>query len=465
MSGAKQHPSVVRSARTNAVYGAWERFIQGEDDIRGVRPEVAISWQRCRDQYRVDPFLSEAPVAASHLGHPLEHDIVITELGFRAAAISHEVAGAGGVVSIADAGGRVLAIWGDPATRAAAEETRLAPWFCWSERAVGTNGMGTALAGHSNVVMVRREEHWCKAMHDWSCVGVAVRDVVTGAPIAVMNISCLRSDLPQFATSWLGSAASSTQRRLRSRARSGAAELLAAYDLARSRCHEPVFAVDLAGKVVIADDLASVLLGVPASTPALDPATRWVPQLPALPEVVRLASQQAHENHDWTGSTHIYTHLADEPSAIRIEPVFLDGGLVGHVVTFGGPTCEQLPQGEVGIEPISKPRRVVGMCDNRMVLLRLPEVTLAESDGSDVWLSTDRGRMRAASAGLDKLDQELTGAGFLRAHRSYVVNTSRVREVERREKGELILVMDDENNTQVPVSRRNARAVRTALGI
>jgi transcriptional regulator of acetoin/glycerol metabolism len=36
-----------------AAYGAWERFVQGECDVRGVRPEVAISWHRCRDQYRV----------------------------------------------------------------------------------------------------------------------------------------------------------------------------------------------------------------------------------------------------------------------------------------------------------------------------------------------------------------------------------------------------------------------------
>nr|GLK33766.1 hypothetical protein GCM10017611_06090 [Rhodococcus wratislaviensis] len=108
---------------------------------------------------------------------------------------------------------------------------------------------------------------------------------------------------------------------------------------------------------------------------------------------------------------------------------------------------------------------MVGVRENRMVLLRLPEVLFAESDGNDVWLSTDQGRLRAASPGLDKLDHELTHAGFLRVHRQYVVNLNRIREVERREKGELILVMDDHENTMVPVSRRNARAVRLALGI
>ena len=64
-----------------------------------------------------------------------------------------------------------------------------------------------------------------------------------------------------------------------------------------------------------------------------------------------------------------------------------------------------------------------------------------------------------------QLDHELANAGFLRVHRRYVVNLGRVREVERRDRGEFILVMDDNENTVVPVSRRNAGAVRRALGI
>jgi DNA-binding LytR/AlgR family response regulator len=46
-----------------------------------------------------------------------------------------------------------------------------------------------------------------------------------------------------------------------------------------------------------------------------------------------------------------------------------------------------------------------------------------------------------------------------------VVNLGRIREVERGPKGELSLVMDDRADEVVPVSRRNAPAVRRALGI
>ncbi|MDT7639130.1 MAG: sigma-54 dependent transcriptional regulator, acetoin dehydrogenase operon transcriptional [Pseudonocardiales bacterium] len=446
------------------VHAAWERFVQGEDHVRGVRPEVVISWHRCREQYRVDPHLTEAPVAVVEVDHTPEHDVVFAELGFRAASIAHDVGSLSGIVTVTDATGRILGEWGDPATLAIATAANLAPWFCWSECATGTNGMGTALEAHGPVV-IRGAEHWCQAFHNWVCAGVAVRDVVTREPIAVLNISCWRSELPASAGSWLANAVTKTQCTLRRRARDSGAELVAAYTQARARSSAALAAVDTAGKVVIADDTASVLMGVPASTPAVDPTLRWNPGLPELIGAARYASKQAARNPDWVGSTQIFTHLADEPTPITIRPVFLSGHLIGNLVSFGTSDGEQLPHAEGSAHPRAQPRRLVAMRDNRMVLLRLSEVSYAESEGNDAWLSTDQGRLRAASQGLDKLDSELADAGFLRVHRQYVVNLSRIREIERGLKGELFLVMDDQTNKMVPVSRRNAPAVRRALDI
>jgi hypothetical protein len=223
--------------------------------------------------------------------------------------------------------------------------------------------------------------------------------------------------------------------------------------------------MDTAGKVVIADETASVLMGVPASTPAVDPTVRWNPGVPELIGAARYATRQAARNPDWVGSTQIFTHLGDEPTPISIRPVFSSGHLIGNLVSFGASEGAQPPPAEGSARPSAQPRRVIATRDNRMVLLRLPEVSFAESEGNDVWLSTDQGRLRAASQGLDKLEGELADAGFLRVHRRYVVNLSRVREVERGRGGELSLVMDDGTNQIVPVSRRNAPVVRRALAI
>jgi hypothetical protein len=425
---------------------------------------VAISWHRCREQYRVDPHLTEAPVAVAEIDHTPEHDVVFAELGFRAASIAQDVGKLNGIVTVTDATGRILGEWGDPATLAIATAANLAPWFCWSECAAGTNGMGTALEAHGPV-LIRGAEHWCEAFHNWVCAGVAVRDVVTREPIAVLNISCWRNDLPASAGSWLANAVTKTQCTLRRRARDSGTALVAAYTQARARSSAAMAAVDTAGKVVIADETASVLMGVPASTPAVDATLRWNPGLPELIGAARYACQQAAHNPAWVGSTQIFTHLADEPTSISIRPVFLSGHLIGNLISFGASEGEPLPPPERSAHPREQPRRLVAMRENRMVLLRLPEVSFAESDGNDVWLSTDRGRLRAASQGLDRFDSELGDAEFLRVHRRYVVNLSRIREIERGLKGELFLVMDDRANTMVPVSRRNAPAVRRALDI
>ncbi len=425
---------------------------------------MVLSWQRCRERYQVDPHLAEVPVAAGRVEHTLEHDMVFTELGGRAVSVTPEVDSLGGIVTVTDASGRILAAWGHPGTLARAHDSNLAPWFCWSECTAGTNGMGTALEAHGPVV-IRRAEHWCQAFHNWVCAGIAVRDVVTREPIAVLNISCWRTQLPPAAVGWLANAVSRTQWTLRKRARDSGLELVTAFTRAKARSGAALAAVDTAGKVVIADEAASALLGVPGSTPAVDPTLRWNPGLPDLAGVARYASKHAAHDPDWVGATQVLTRPAAEPTSLGIRPVFASGCLVGSLISFGVADGERLPQAQGSANPGAQPRRVVAMQDNRMVLLRPREVRFAESDGNDVWLSTDEGRLRAACHGLDRLGGELADAGFLRAHRRYLVNLGRVREVERGYKGELFLVMDGRANEKVPVSRRNAPTVRRALGI
>lgn len=192
---------------------------------------------------------------------------------------------------------------------------------------------------------------------------------------------------------------------------------------------------------------------------------RWKAELPEFIKAAEYAAEQAARNPDWVGSTQIRTRLTNEPTSISFRPVFLAEHLVGNVVSFGVSEGDPLhPRGE-DLPTRPQPRRMVAIRESRLVLLRLPEVCFAKSEGNDVWLSTDEGMLRSASPGLDRLDAELRDSGFLRVHRQYVVNLSRVREVERRDKGELVLVMDDRNQTMVPVSRRNTQTVRRALEI
>jgi hypothetical protein len=453
--------------RYQAVTAARERFLAGDDRVRGVRPEVATSWYRCREQYHVDPGLLEAPVASaqeeSSSEHTLEHEIVFAQLGGAAASIASEVESLGGVVTVADDAGRVLTVQGDKETLRRARDSNMAPWSCWSEGATGTNGMGTALEA-PGAVLIRGPEHWCRGFSEWVCAGVAVRDAVTDDPIAVLDVSAWRANLPPEAAGWLSRAVGGARSILRQRARHSGAELAAAFTRAQTRSGPALAALDANGKVVIADENASLLLGVPAHVPALDPAVRWQPALD-LRRLARHATAQASADRNWVGSTQVVTWVSREPCKLSLQPVFLADQPIGTLALFGAeggdPIEHEAPEGMTG-----SPARIVGLSGDRMVLLHRPEVHFAEADGNDVWLVTaDEGRLQAAVRGIDKLEEELIGSEFLRVHRRFLVNLSCVRAVERGPRGELSLIMDGTGRESVPVSRRNVPAVRRALGL
>jgi sigma-54 dependent transcriptional regulator, acetoin dehydrogenase operon transcriptional activator AcoR len=427
---------------------------------------VATSWYRCREQYHVDPGLSQAPAASGHdepTGeHTLDHEIVFAQLGGAAASIANEVESLGGVVAVADGAGRILTVRGDKDTLRRALDSNMAPWSCWSEWATGTNGMGTALEA-PGAVLISGPEHWCRGFSEWVCAGVAVRDAVTDDAIAVLDVSAWRANLPSEAAGWLSRAVSGARSILRQRARHSGAELAAAFTRARARSGPALAALDANGKVVIADEDASLLLGVPAHVPALDPAVRWQPALD-LRRLARHATQQARADRDWVGSTQIVTWVSNEPCRLNLQPVFLADQPIGTLALFGAeggyPMEREAPATALGPQP-----RIVGVDDDRMVLLHRPEVRFAEADGNDVWLVTDEGRLQAAVRGIDKLEEELAGSEFLRVHRRFLVNLGCVRAVERGARGELSLIMDGSAHEAVPVSRRNVPAVRRALGL
>jgi hypothetical protein len=465
MSQTARRHRVGDAERNQVVTAARERFLAGDDRVRGVRPEIATSWYRCREQYHVDPSLSRAPPATaqdeSEAEHTLEHEIVFAQLGGAAASIATEVESVGGVVTITDGAARLLSVQGDKETLHRARDSNMAPWSCWSEWATGTNGMGTALEA-PGPVLINGPEHWCTGFHEWVCAGVAVRDPITHDPVAVLDVSAWRASLPPQAAGWLSKAVSGARAILRQRAQDSGAELAAAFAKTRAKSGQAVAALDASGRVVIADEVASLFLGVPSRVPVLDPTGRWQPSL-NLGRLARFAVKQARLDETWVGTTQIMLELSSEPCRITLRPVFFAGEPVGTLAVFGSESGEAVDHEppEPGLSP---QRRIVGVSGDRMVLLHRPEVRYAEADGNDVWLVTDEGRLQAAVRGIDKLEEELAGGDFLRVHRRFLVNLACVRAVDRGAKGEMSLVMDGESEP-VPVSRRNLPAVRRALGL
>ncbi|MGH3166917.1 MAG: LytTR family transcriptional regulator DNA-binding domain-containing protein [Trebonia sp.] len=449
-----------------------------------------MSWYRCREEYRVDPSLERAPAAAETGSHSIEHDAMFAELGGLAVSASREVDGLEGVVTVTDGDGRVLASWGSPRSKGLAAESNLAPWAAWSEWASGTNGMGTALESHAPV-LVRGPEHWCAGFHTWSCAGVAVRDVVTDDPLAVLNISCPGVSLPDAVLPWLRSAGETAREQLRQRAREGGTLLAAAFADARVPAETALAAVDLAGQVVLANSAAAALLGTPADTPAYAPGSRWAPQIPTVPRLTRHVVQCARQDPSWTGATQIYVPFLGSAMPVAARPVLRGTQVIGALLAFGAgeggfgafpfgtarpgstgtgtgiPLGPQVVRDRDSAAPVPRalPVRVIGLRDDRWVLLDPREIRYAEADQNKVWLTSDAGRLLAATRGLDHLERQLDGRGFLRVHRRFLVNLGRVREIEQGFKGTLFVTTDTHTHETIPVARRHAAQLRQALGM
>jgi hypothetical protein len=90
---------------------------------------------------------------------------------------------------LTDAEGIVLNRVCEERTLAAAlDGTYLAPGFAYSEREVGTNGLGLALADRAPS-LVRGDEHFCTALRGYTCAAAPVVDPVDGGLVGSVNLT------------------------------------------------------------------------------------------------------------------------------------------------------------------------------------------------------------------------------------------------------------------------------------
>jgi hypothetical protein len=92
------------------------------------------------------------------------------------------------ILVIADARGRVLWRSGSPRVLGHADRLGFVEGASWSESAVGTNAIGTALASH-RAVQIFSAEHFLRSHHAWTCAGAPIRDPRTGHAIGIVDVS------------------------------------------------------------------------------------------------------------------------------------------------------------------------------------------------------------------------------------------------------------------------------------
>ena len=107
--------------------------------------------------------------------------------------------------------------------------------------------------------------------------------------------------------------------------------------------------------------------------------------------------------------------------------------------------------------------RIAVQRNGRTVLIDPGDIVYVSASRGYSYLKLTDDRV-LTSYSLAELERRL-GRRFFRCHRSYLVNLRHVRELMSDYQGGLVLVMDDAERSRVEVSRRQAAALRRALGI
>ncbi|WP_113700807.1 sigma-54-dependent Fis family transcriptional regulator [Nonomuraea lactucae] len=170
-----------------ALAAARELYLEVAEDPRRVRPLVVASWQRSIE-YEVRPGDFDAP----YLDNP-DLDTALARAALPILDRLHEQLARDPVSTmITDRDGVVLArkVSHDALT-GRLNRVRLAPGHVYSERYVGTNGIGTALAsGHPTMII--GSEHYVEALRDFQCAAVPILHPTRRTLMGAFNLTTTR---------------------------------------------------------------------------------------------------------------------------------------------------------------------------------------------------------------------------------------------------------------------------------
>ncbi len=262
----REVPTEADAQREVARY--WDRFVGGHPERaplarwRAVRTPVRESWRRS-NAAKVRPDLDAAPVVLDDDGvrMALERtdwlDAVATLMGSGWGSL----AGAGHVVSLFDAEGRMLAWDGDRRAQEGLAAINFRPGGLWAESAVGTNGPGTALETERPTHIVGAE-HFCEQWHGWHCAAVPIRDAAASRVMGAIDVSGFREHAHPHALMLAAALGVAVERTLAAKEEHRRFQTMEAYaGLLVRYPGDPIIAVDRAGRVLAAScALTSVIL-------------------------------------------------------------------------------------------------------------------------------------------------------------------------------------------------------------
>ena len=151
-----------------------------------VRDVIAASWRRCRE-HRVEPSGVVAPYVEPQLDVPLLH-----AAGPVLERMAEQLCAEPVSTMLTDREGVVLSrTVTHPGLTGRLDRVRLVPGHVFSEKAMGTNGIGTALAS-GQPVLVEGPEHYVEALQRLRCAAVPILHPTRRTVLGAFNVTTSR---------------------------------------------------------------------------------------------------------------------------------------------------------------------------------------------------------------------------------------------------------------------------------
>lgn len=148
-----------------------------------------------------------------------------------------------------------------------------------------------------------------------------------------------------------------------------------------------------------------------------------------------------------------------------IDKVETSVSRVSEVLTQSKKTTVSPTQPNVTTPSVSGdlvPARIIAESNGKMVMVDVGDICYAYTEGEVVFLKTTSGKLLTRFT-LKELEARLNNRNFFRTHRSYLVNINMVKEISPFFNGTFLLVLNDMEKSEVPVSRNQAKKLRKLL--
>ncbi|WP_434163584.1 sigma-54-dependent Fis family transcriptional regulator [Bacillus thuringiensis] len=169
----------------------WKKFVnEGILDSNRINQRISESWHRCK-QANVNPHMNKGQnILSSNIFQEQTKkseiflDIAIPQIQTMKKTIDELQM----MALLIDPDGYVLSLSGNKQTLKRAKHINFIEGVKWTEAAVGTNAIGTALE-IEEAIMISGTEHYSVASHSWSCAAAPIHND-DGKLIGVLDFSC-----------------------------------------------------------------------------------------------------------------------------------------------------------------------------------------------------------------------------------------------------------------------------------